>query len=212
MKCRLVMFDFNGTLVKDLLIVYGAVVAMFKKFGAKPPSLEVFRNTPAVPLEWYYEQGLPRSVSEQELKATFNAYTEKCWSKRRPKLRPGTHPLLKYCKENNIRVVIISALNKPLMEQRAEKMGLRKLFGEIHSGIHDKGLAIKETRERHGLSPEECVYIGDTAGDVRFTKKGGAISVAMTTGYNEAKLLLAANPDFVVKSIPEFLKIIRRHR
>lgn len=212
MKFKLVIFDFNGTLVKDLSIVYGAIVSMFKEHGAKPPSLKLFRNTPSVPLEWYYEQGFPRSVTEKKLTETFNKYTERIWRRQRPRLRPGAHILLKYCKRNKIRAIIVSALNSSLMEKRSEQMGLKRLFEEIHGGIHDKGRAIKEITQRHGLSPKESIYIGDTAGDVRFTKEAGATSIAITTGYNEPRLLLAAKPDFLVKSMPEALNILKRLR
>ncbi|MDO8467235.1 MAG: HAD family hydrolase [bacterium] len=206
------MFDFNGTLVSDLDIVYSAMAAVFKTHKVRPPPLELFRNTPQVPIEWYYEQGLPRKISEMEIQCIFSLHAINCWRESRPRLRRSALQLIKECRRRRMKTAIVSALNLKLMDERADQLALRGHFDEIRGGAGDKFEAFQEMLIRFKTPPEKAFYIGDTAGDVESSRRAKITSIAFTNGYNTPDVLLAAKPDFVVKSLSEVLKIITGRR
>ncbi len=201
------MFDFNGTLVSDLRIVYEAMSSVFQAHLVTPPALRIFRNTPKVPLEWYYQHGLPRHVSHEEIRRLFSASAAESWKTKSPSLRPGALTLVRACRRKKAKTIIISALNKDLMHERTEKLKLHHHFDEIHGGIEDKSEVILEMLDKHKAKRRESFYVGDTAGDIEAARRAKIISIAILGGYNTRKVLLAEKPDFVVKSLLEVLQI-----
>lgn len=212
MRYKLAMFDFNGTLVRDLPIVYEAMSSVFQAHLVTPPALKIFRNTPRVPLEWYYEQGLPKHVSHDEIRSLFSAAAAKSWGTKSPRLRHGTLPLVRACRRQKAKTIIISALNKDLMHERTSRLKLHLHFDEIHGGIEDKTEVILEMLDKHKTKNHESFYVGDTAGDIEAAKRAKIISIAILDGYNTRKVLLAEKPDFVVKSLVEVLQILEGAR
>ena len=65
-----------------------------------------------------------------------------------------------------------------------------------------------ETASIFGIRPEDVVYIGDMKEDVEFTNRAGAISIAVTYGYNTEERLRQGNPDYVASSPSELSYIL----
>ena len=55
----------------------------------------------------------------------------------------------------------------------------------------------------NNLSATETVFIGDMQHDVETAKTGGIFSCAVLTGYNTARQLAAAQPDWTVNDLSE---------
>ncbi|MFH1780037.1 MAG: HAD hydrolase-like protein [Candidatus Micrarchaeota archaeon] len=58
---------------------------------------------------------------------------------------------------------------------------------------------------------EGSVYIGDTPDDVRAANEAGFISVVMTEGMGNLRLLKAAKPDLIVKNPEELAEILKKN-
>ncbi|MEK7640853.1 MAG: HAD family hydrolase [Patescibacteria group bacterium] len=207
MNCRLAMFDFNGTLVDDMDVLYARTSSVFKKYKLKPPSLKSFRNAAPINKEWYHSQGLPAEVTDEELKEAFSATEDPIWNK--SKLRPDALKVAHALRDKKIITGIVSALNQPLFEKRVEQMRLREHFDFLIGGRENKRIAFLEMLEKFQIPPQQAFYIGDTASDVVDANLAGIISIAFTGGYNTRKLLVAKRPDFVVKSLSELLRIAK---
>ncbi|TSC82905.1 MAG: phosphoglycolate phosphatase [Parcubacteria group bacterium Gr01-1014_19] len=208
MEYKLAMFDFNGTLVDDMHVLYARTSSVFHKYKLKPPSLRAFRNAAPINTAWYRSQGLPESVTEEELKETFSATEDPIWDK--SKLRPDAIAVAHALRERKIITGIVSALNQPLFEKRVEQMNLQKHFDFLVGGRENKRIAFLEMLDKFRIPPQQAFYIGDTASDIVDANLAGIISIAFTGGYNTRKLLVAKRPDFVVKSLSDILKILDR--
>lgn len=205
---KLAMFDFNGTLVDDLDVLYERTKAVFRKYKAKPPSLKIFRNASPINAEWYYCNGIPREITPEQIREQFSALQGPDWNKSR--LRPDAINVAHILREQKIITGIVSALNAPLFEKRVGEMGIREDFDFLIGGREDKRLAFLEAMEKFQIPPQQSFYIGDTASDIIDANQAGIIAIAFTSGYNSRKLLVAQKPDFVVKSLTDILKIVDR--
>jgi len=58
--------------------------------------------------------------------------------------------------------------------------------------------------------PEEALSFGDRAIDIQASKAAGILSVACLWGSAESQLLLAAQPNFVVKTPAEAFELIKK--
>ena len=208
MPYRLAMFDFNGTLVDAMHVLYARTSSVFRKYKLKPPSLKAFRNAAPINKEWYHSQGLPDEVTDAELKEAFSATEDPIWDK--SKLRQDALVVVNALRNKKIITGIVSALNQPLFEKRVEQMRIREHFDFLVGGRENKRIAFLEMLEEFQIPPQQAFYVGDTASDVEEANLAGIISIAFTGGYNTRKLLVAKKPDFVVESLSAVLKILNR--
>ena len=58
--------------------------------------------------------------------------------------------------------VIITGRTSKIVEVRAEELGIE----EVHQGVPDKLLCLKQTAGKYGIGPEEMAYIGDDVNDL----------------------------------------------
>lgn len=58
--------------------------------------------------------------------------------------------------------VIITGRTSPIVEKRADELGI----SELHQGIHNKLEKLKEIAEKYDIKAEEIAYIGDDLNDL----------------------------------------------
>jgi phosphoglycolate phosphatase len=64
---------------------------------------------------------------------------------------------------------------------------------------------------RHGLEPEETLFIGDMQHDIEAARHGGVRSCAVLTGYNRLEQLRSSAPDLIVEHLGELQAILERN-
>jgi len=62
-------------------------------------------------------------------------------------------------------------------------------------------LAVQRAAERHGVTPSQCVVVGDTEHDVACARAAGAHAVAVATGTRSRAELEACGADLVLDSM-----------
>ena len=82
-------------------------------------------------------------------------------------------------------------------------------FGFIYteSNLFGKGRALNNLLIKHRLDPEETIYIGDEVRDIEAAKKAGIKIISVSWGFNSAKLLQKAKPDFLINKPKELLQL-----
>lgn len=76
----------------------------------------------------------------------------------------------------------------------------------------DKASEIRKYLKKHNLKSNETLYIGDELTDIEACKKAGLKILCVTYGFNNKKLLLTAEPEFIVDSPKEILGVIKSMR
>jgi phosphoglycolate phosphatase-like HAD superfamily hydrolase len=62
--------------------------------------------------------------------------------------------------------------------------------------------------EQMGVTPEECLMIGDTTVDIRAAKAAGAQSVGVLCGFGEENELIGASADLILASTAQLPEIL----
>jgi len=62
-------------------------------------------------------------------------------------------------------------------------------------------LAVRRAAERHGVTPERCVVVGDTEHDIACARAAGAKAVAVATGGPTKEALEACAPDLLLDDL-----------
>lgn len=64
-------------------------------------------------------------------------------------------------------------------------------------------LAVQRAAERHGVTPERCVVVGDTEHDVACARAAGARAVAVSTGGRHRDTLQECDPDLLLEDLTD---------
>jgi phosphoglycolate phosphatase-like HAD superfamily hydrolase len=62
-------------------------------------------------------------------------------------------------------------------------------------------LAVRRAAERHGVTPERCIVVGDTEHDIACARAAGAKVVAVATGSQSSEVLAAHRPDLLLDDL-----------
>ncbi len=89
---------------------------------------------------------------------------------------------LKRIKRHGIRTAVISGRSSKATKRRSQEL----LVDEIHLGENDKLSVLKGILQRHRISPDETLYIGDDFGDIEVLQFVG-LPVAVADAHDKVK-------------------------
>ncbi|MBO5336183.1 MAG: HAD family hydrolase [Lachnospiraceae bacterium] len=125
----------------------------------------------------------------------------------------GIRELLAKLKEAGVKIAVLS--NKPHVETIRV---IETLFGKEYFDViqgQKEGVAIKpspegafQVLEQLSLSPEEILYLGDTATDMKTGKGAGAFTVGALWGFRERRELEESHADAIIGHPLELLEYL----
>lgn len=191
-----VLFDWDGTLVDTMSMIYRANVVALRRYGIEM-SREWFleRYTP----DWrrsYRELGIPERLWD-EMAGRWAAEMLRM----RPRAMPWARGALRRLRSRGIRVGLVTASTRGVVEPSIERLNLAGVFevalysdDVARSKPHPE--ALLRALDELGVAPAATVYVGDTPVDLEMTLSAGASFVAVGT-TTPASVFLAAGVDRV---------------
>ena len=216
---KLVAFDWNGTLLADTAAVVEADNVVFEAFGAKPITIQQFRNTFDVPfLDYYVANGLDRNYflkRQDKVSALFHEAYEARAAKART--RSGVRQALAWLKKHEVNQVVFSNHTMHGIALQLGRLGIQKYFEKVlaRSDLvgamekRNKGAKLESFIEEHKYHKSEVLIVGDTIEEIDIARTLDIKSVAITGGYNSAIRLKAARPDFLIHNMVGLENIIK---
>ena len=145
-------------------------------------------------LAWFFPGG-----QEKVVDTYMGFYHAAVWQERR--LYPGVPELLKQLKENGYRTAILSDKRQVFGVPEFEYSGLgdsvdRALFFGDGMAPKPDPSGLEDLKQTLEVSPNECLFVGDSHRDIECAKRAGAWSGAALWASVEPELVLALNPEF----------------
>jgi phosphoglycolate phosphatase len=195
-KDKFVLFDFDGVIADSFNIAY-SVTAM------NQPGLseEEYRS--------YYEGNI--NNSKKKLDADF-------WERYVPKIKQEVKlfphmPHIVRSMAQSYRLGIISSSVSDLISDVLKRESLDHLFETIlGNDVHpSKVEKMKMMFEKYDTTPEECVFITDTLGDIREGEHVGVASIGVTWGFHSPEVLMRGSafrlvnqPEEIVGAVSDY--------
>jgi phosphoglycolate phosphatase len=215
---KLVVFDWNGTLLADFQAVLEGVEQELKVLGLPPMTAAAYRQHYDTPLVNFYKS---IGVSAEEFEAkhmaiakAFHAYYEPRVAKAHT--RQGARKTLQFLKKQGIACVIVSNHTMEGIYFQLERLKLTDYFDAVlaNEGIGLNHYEGKQARVHHYLRdnnflPSQTAIIGDTIEEVRIGRNLGLKTVALTGGYNSITRLRKAEPDVLIHKLPDIVNVIK---
>ena len=192
-----VFFDFNGTIIDDLVLCYNLLNEILEEQGKEKVTLERYKDIFRFPIKEYYRlAGVDFDIESYE------SLSIKFIKKYQPaSLNCGLYkaviPTLEKLNELGIRCYIISASEKNNLIEQCESYDIVKYFVDILGieNIHAKSkvdIAVNYINEKK-INKDEVIIIGDTLHDVEVANAMGVKPILVSCGHQSVKVLREAN-------------------
>jgi len=210
---KAVLLDFDEVIVRSYKNHLKAFLKTAKKFGFKIKREEVIERFGISAAEIIKEllklkgKKLEKFVKEKE--RTFRKLSKKIV------LVKGVKGFLKFLKENNLKVGIVSSAAKKNIEKVLNEKNLKNFFDVIisaedvkrHKPFPDPLLkAVKILK----VEPKECVYIGDSKYEMIAAKRTGMIGIGILTSFYSPKELKQHGAVYVCNNFKEVKNLIQK--
>ncbi len=212
MQPKLLVWDWNGTIMDDMEFTYQIENRMLRERGMKEiPDREFYLNNFGFPIIAYYiKLGYDFSIYPyEELAAEFHRiYTEgyRCCP-----LRAGAIETLSAVQKMHIPQTLLSASEQNRLIEQTSYYGVGSYFQELlglsDEYAHSKVDRAKQYIQTHGIDPKDVLFIGDTDHDYEASASVGCNCVLLTGGH-QGRAVLARCGVPVLDSLQELLDYI----
>jgi len=212
---RLIIYDLDGTLVDTLEDIAQAANYMLGELGSPPVAAQQIRRYVGRGVQELVTQCL-RTADERRINRGIKIY--RAYYAQHlldySRLYPGAREVLEHFKGRKQAVVT----NKPNPYSRDILIGLgvADYFVEIIGGESEYPKkpapeALISLMEKNRARPMETLFVGDSPIDIEAGRRAGVLTVVVSHGFAGTQEVAAAQPDLVVDSFKDFLKLAVAH-
>ncbi|MDE2038102.1 MAG: HAD family hydrolase [Patescibacteria group bacterium] len=201
---KAVIYDFDGTLCDSIPCSFQATQSVFKAFGIDPPPFETYVRAFGPPYaQYYWENGLPTSVSESEI---WEAYLPRARLDQ-ARLFPDAIRSVGLQKRAGYRLGLVTGRAAMKLRRAMNRHDCWHLFDCIVSETTpDKTRAFGCACAALGISPSDAYSVGDLASDMRDSAKSGLVPIGIVRhGHDVSDILFEAGASRVIQKLSELL-------
>ncbi len=214
MSLKAVLFDLDGTLVNTLADLCYGVNRELEKYNFPTHPEDAFKYFAGNGIPKMVERALPDDVDEelkQKITSDFLSYYADHYADRSYAYK-GVPELVKALKEKGLLIAVVT--NKA---DEVANLVVNKCYGDIFDFImgQRKGLppkpdptAAKIVMQELGVTPDECVFVGDTGVDVLTGANSGAYPIGVLWGFREREELTENGAKSIIENPMELIEII----
>ena len=215
---KLVVFDWNGTILSDTIPCWKASNVCLEFFGVEPISLQRYRETAHFPVIHFYKLNgacvdTVLAKQEEANKIFYEAYQS---LSHRARTRSGVRQLLGWLQEKDFDRTILSNYITPEIEKQLLRLKIDHYFSHV-CGNGDGNTVLEKTTKpkrlsdymiKRGYRAENTYLIGDSTEEPEIAHTLGLKCISITGGYFSTPRLRAANPHFLVHNMKDVIEIL----
>lgn len=186
---KLIIWDFNGTVIDDVDTSVAAVNDMLLARNLPPTNKAEYTRDLIMPLDKYYSTV---GIHNADIPTLSIEFRQKCLENSHlSKIFPDFFPVVKFSAELGIKNVLMSSLYEEFLFDEIEKYNLKQYFDDI-IGMKDTHVGSKyENAEKYikrsGISVQNVLFLGDLISDYEIAKKLGANCILIPRGHTSKK-------------------------
>lgn len=216
---KLVLFDIDGTLIKNLNATHIAAFSYaFKEvFGVDTSITKIDfggETDKQIIIEVLKLESLKETLIRSKMKEVTDKMVEFFKEESRGKtieLEEGVKELISELKANNILTGLVTGNLEEIAKAKMEIVGLDDYFkfGGFGSDAEKRSDLIKIAKEKaekitnYEFNPKDIFVIGDTLGDISAGKDNGVKTIGVCTGKYSKEELEKGNPDYIFNNLSQ---------
>ncbi len=204
---RLLVFDYDGTLVDSQGSITAAMETAFREHGLPAPDVGAVRRVVGLKLEPAVARLLPDGTAWETITSLVDGYRRAFGAMRRradyhEPLFPGARAAIERLDEPEVGLGIATGKSRRGLVDGLQRHGLRHHFITLQTADDGPGKPHPEILRRAmaetGAAPEQTVLIGDTTFDMQMAVNAGVLAVGVGWGYHDAGELRANGAACVI--------------
>jgi len=214
---KLMIFDFDGTLVESAPGILATANAMAEYYGMKKFTIEQVHSAVGTGLDNFIEDMFPeviKKVSMEKLIKQYRRFYDINYKKGLIMFK-GVKETLKDLKSKGVKLAIVSNKLSQYVKGINEELGIDGYFDVILGSEsvrkrkpdpHPLNLLMK----RFKADKSETLMIGDSQFDIEAGKRAGCFTFFLTYGYADMKAVNRHSPDFRSDNFADILKLAEK--
>ena len=196
---RLIVFDWDGTLLDSIASIVGCAQATFERLGLPRASESAIRGTIGMGLREAVELLLPRHDEElfERVLSTYRHFWLQSYGQRAV-LFEGARQTLERLRRAGYALAVATAKPWRGLRPDFDRTGVESYF-QVVKTVDDAppkphpGILLEVLREAE-TEPAEALMVGDTTHDLDMARGAGVSAVAVTSGSQPRDVLLEREP------------------
>jgi phosphoglycolate phosphatase len=199
---KAVLFDWDGTLLNSFAADERAYRAMFQALGVAFTAEDLARNYHPNWYRVYRAANIHRSRWDEADRIWRDAYAQE-----NPKLLPTARAVLRnLARRFTLGLVTSGSRDRVCIQLENLQVGKHfavRICAEHASPRKPHPAPLKMALRLAGFSPEDCVYVGDSAQDIEMARRAGVRSIGIPGPFPTEHVLRAARPDLLLDSLKD---------
>ncbi len=216
-RSRLVLFDFDGTLVDSQHSIVAAFSEACRAHGIAGIDPAAIRRHIGLPLVVAVAANLPerhRARAGEIAESYKLAHRALALDADHDPLFPGAFDAVSALKAAGALLGIATGKGRRGLTMTLEKRGLAGTFDVLRSADDGPGKPdpwmVRSALDELGLGPEDAVVVGDTSFDMQMALNAGVAGIGVGWGYHPEAELIAAGAISVVPTFDALLAALKR--
>lgn len=210
---KAILFDLDGT----VLDTYELIITCFRKAAddllPEGTSDRMFANTIGIPLPQQMAMYAPDDPElAAELTRVYRVYNAEIW-RDYTRTFPEVPAMLEALKQAGLTMAVVTSKRVEPAVTGLQHCGLYEYFDLVVGG--DQGYAAKPApdsllacMEQLGLTPNECIYVGDSPYDIQAGHAAGSKAIGAAWGIYPVEDLNAQHPEFLCMTAKELADVV----
>jgi phosphoglycolate phosphatase len=206
---KLVIFDFDGTIVDSKRVYFNSISRHLLPKGVKGNEINRvialglnLSETLKKFVPGFFSRWIVRRSIMKDVKGRING-VKKCHD-------------IGMIKEIHHRRILVSNSLREFVNPVLRHLGIRKYFAEVHctDEFPDKGKFIMTYLKLHGIRPNEVFYVGDRVSDVKLAKRFGLHNIIISgrCAWDPREEIVKSEPEFIVPDLRDVKIIVSKFK
>jgi HAD superfamily hydrolase (TIGR01509 family) len=214
-RYKLVIFDFDGTLVDSATGIWHTANEMARIFKMKKFERNLIVKTVGTGLDSFLTDLFPKQVKEMGMKKTMNIYRGiyDVMYKDGLKVFKNVKQTLKFLYARGVILAVASNKLKKYVDNINTEIGISEYF-DITFGSEDvlrkkpDPFVVHHLMKKYKVSKKEVLFVGDSQYDVMTAKNAGVDCAFLEYGYADRKLIKKLKPEFCLKDFGDLSEMV----
>jgi len=213
---KAVIFDLDGTLLNTIDDLADSMNSVLERFNYPLHDVEAYKYFVGNGMRKLVERALPEPERTDENIKRGHAALLKEYDKRWDhKTRPydGIPELLDVLVQKGIKIAVLSnkahEFTKLVVDKFLGKWKFDAVLGERNGVVKPDPSGALEIAKQLGVKPSECLYLGDTAVDMKTANSAGMYAIGVLWGFRKADELKEGGARILISRPAEVLDLIQ---